>query len=123
MRTERLDLRPERPDLRPGRLNLRTERPDMKPERSDFRLEMPDLRPEMPDLRPERPDLRPYRPDGGGEERTNELTNGRMNVPLCSTGLHPLRGRCPKMKQNPRGCIEFAFDPPFLGSGSGGDDL
>ena len=97
LRTEGRDLRPERPDLRPGRLNLRTERPNLKPERSDFRLEMPDLRPEMPDLRPERPDLRTDRPDGGG--RTDERTNGRTKVPLCSTGLRPLRGRCPKMEK------------------------
>ena len=27
--------------------------------------------------------------------RTDGQTNGRMKVPLCSTGLRPLRGRCP----------------------------
>ena len=32
----------------------------------------------------------------GGDEQTNEQTNGRTKVPLCSTGLCPLRGRCPK---------------------------
>ena len=32
--------------------------------------------------------------------RTNERTNGRTKVPLCSTGLRPLRGRCPKKKTN-----------------------
>ena len=72
---ENLDLRPERPGLRPERL---------------------DLRPERLDLRPERPDLRPEGSEGGGDARTNERTNGRTKVPLCSTGLRPLRGRCPK---------------------------
>ena len=33
---------------------------------------------------------------GGTNGRTNERTNGRTKVPLCSTGLRPLWGRCPK---------------------------
>ena len=81
-------------DLRPERPNLRHERPGLRPEKPDLRPEKPDLRPERPDLRPERPDLRPEGPEGGG--RTDERTNGRTKVPLCSTGLRPLRGRCPK---------------------------
>ena len=33
----------------------------------------------------------------GGDERTNERTDGQTNEsPLCSTGLRPLWGRCPK---------------------------
>ena len=28
--------------------------------------------------------------------QTDGRTNGRTKVPLCSTGLRPLRGRCPK---------------------------
>ena len=66
----------------------------MKLERPDLRPDGPDFKPERPDLRLERPDLRPERPDGGG--RTNERTDGRTKVPLCSTGLRPLGGRCPK---------------------------
>ena len=115
MRPERPDLRPERLDLRPERLDLRLERPDLGPVRPDFMPERPDLRPERLDLRPERPDLRPERPDWGSERpdlrsqrpdlrpegpdegggQTNEQTNGRTKVPLCSTGLCPLWGRCP----------------------------
>ena len=53
------------------------------------------MRPGRLDLRPERPDFRPEGSDNGGG-RTNELTNERTKVPLCSTGLRPLRGRCPK---------------------------
>ena len=38
---------------------------------------------------------------GRGDEWTNGRTDGRMDArtdrfPLCSTGLRPLRGRCPK---------------------------
>ena len=103
-RSERPDLRPGRPDLRPERPDLRPERTDLRPERANFRPKRPDLRPEWFNLRPERPNLRPerpWRPDlGGGDGRTNkrmnERTNGRTKVPLCSTGLRPLRGRCPK---------------------------
>ena len=87
------NLRPERLDLGPKRLDLRLERLDLRPERLD-------LRPERPDLRPERPDLRPEGSEGGGDARTNERTNGRTKVPLCSTGLRPLRGRCPKKQKN-----------------------
>ena len=49
--------------------------------------------PERLDLSSERLDLRPEGSDEGG---TNGRTNGRTKVPLCSTGLRPLRGRCPK---------------------------
>ena len=76
MRPERLDLKPERLDLRPERLDLRPERPDLGPEGSD---------------------------EGGTNERTDERTNGQTKVPLCSTGLRPLRGRCPKMESQVMG--------------------
>ena len=95
--------RPERPDLRLERLDLRPERPDLRPERPDLRPGRLDLRPERLDLRPERPDLRPEGSDEGGgltNERTNGRTDGRTKVPLCSTGLRPLRGRCPKGKKS-----------------------
>jgi len=93
LRPERQDLRPERQDLRPERPDLRPERPDLMPERPDKRPERPNLRPKRLDLRPERPDLSPERPRGAG--RTDERTNERTKVPLCSTGHRPLRGRCP----------------------------
>ena len=64
------------------------------PQGRGLRPERPDLRPERPDLRPERPVLRPdrldLRPDEGGDEQTN---------PLCSTGLRPLQGHCPKTEK------------------------
>ena len=67
----------------------------MRPVSLDLRPETLDLRPERLDLRPERPDLRPEGPDeGGGDEQTKERTDGRTKVPLCSTGLRPLWGRC-----------------------------
>ena len=81
--------RPERLDLKPERLSLRPERQDWRPDRLDLRPKRLSLRPERPDLRSQRPDLRPEGPDEG-------VTNGQMKVPLCSTGLRPLRGRCPK---------------------------
>ena len=62
----------------------------MRPERLDLGSERLNLRPERLDLRPEGPD------EGGG--RTNGRTDERTKVPLCSTGLHPLRGRCSKSK-------------------------
>ena len=59
--------------------------------------------PERLNLRPERLDLRPDGPGGGGDERmnerTDERTDGRTKVPLCSTGLRPLWGRCPKRNE------------------------
>ena len=36
----------------------------------------------------------------GGDGLTNERTDGRTKVPLCSTGLRPLRGRCPKKEKS-----------------------
>ena len=68
----------------------------MWPERLDLRPERLDLRPKGLDLRPERLDLRSEGPDeGGGDGEANKQTN---ESPLCSTGLRPLRGRCPKSK-------------------------
>ena len=106
-RSERPDLRPGRPDLRPERPDLRPGRTDLRPERANFTPKRPDLRPERPDvrpdMRPERPNLRPerpWRPDLGGDGQTNEQTDRRTKVLLCSTGLRPLRGRCPKNVQN-----------------------
>ena len=71
----------------------------MRPERHD-------LRPERPDLRLERPDLRSEGRDAGGDEKTNEQTDGRTKVPLCSTGLRPPQGRWPKSR----------YDLPLLSS-------
>ena len=70
--------------------------------------------PERLNLRPERLDLRPDGPEGGGNERmnerTDERTDGRTKVPLCSTGLRPLWGRCPKTKgQNKKQSIQAIF--------------
>ena len=90
---EDLDLRPKKPNFRPERPGLRPERLDLRLERLDLKPEMPDLRPERPDWGSERPDLKSEEPDGG----TNGWTDGRTNrFPLCSTGLRPLWGRCPK---------------------------
>ena len=67
-----------------------------------MRLERPDLRPVRSDFKPERPDLRPEGPDGEGDAHThvgtNQQTNEQTKVPLCSTGLRPLQGHCPKSK-------------------------
>ena len=72
-------------------------------ERQDLRPEKLNLRPERPDLRSQRPDLRPEGPDEGGTNgRTNEQTKRRTKVPLCSTGLCLLRGRCPKKGEEKR---------------------
>ena len=60
----------------------------MGPEKPEFRL----------DLWPKRPDLRPERPDVGEDGRTKGQKNEQTKVPLCSTGLHPLQGRCPKSR-------------------------
>ena len=86
------DFRPERADLGPERTGFRPERANVRPERADSRPKRADFRPERADFRPERADFRPERALGG----THGRTNGRTKVPLCSTGLHPLRGRCPK---------------------------
>ena len=75
---------------------MRSEGLDLGSERLDLRPEKLDLSPERLDLGTERLDLRPGGPDKGGG-RTNERTDGRTKVPLCSTGLRPLRGRCPKI--------------------------
>ena len=74
--------------MRPERLELRLERPILRPDGPDFKPERPDLRLERPVLRPERP--------LGGDRQTDKGTDGRTKVPLCSTGLYPLQGRCPK---------------------------
>ena len=95
MRLENLDLRPEKADFRPERPGLRPKRLDLRPERLDFRPKRLDLRPERPDLRSQRSDLRTEGPDEGGG-----WTNERMKVSLRSTGLRPLRSRCPKMDTN-----------------------
>ena len=79
--------------------DFRLERADSKPERADFRPERADFRPERADSRPNRPDFKPERAWGGRtDERTDERTNKQTKVPLCSTGLRPLGGRCPKDK-------------------------
>ena len=83
-------------------MDLMAETPDIRPESPDLRAEMLDMRPERPDLRPERLKSRPERLEKlqrGGDEQTNKRTNERTKVPLCSTGLRPLWGRCPKRKQ------------------------
>ena len=79
------------------------ERTDLRPESADLRpktTERLDLRSMRPDLRSERSDMRPGRPHGGGDKqmdgRTNEWTDEWTKVNLCSTGLCPLQGRCPK---------------------------
>ena len=63
----------------------------------DIRRERADFRPDKADIRPERTGLRSERP----KEGTNEQKDGQMNeqtkVPLCSAGLRPLSGRCPKV--------------------------
>ena len=84
---------------------MRPERTDFRLERADFRLERADLRPEREDIRPERADCTPekadFRPERawGDKQTNNERINKQTEVPLCSTGLHPLWGRCPKTKK------------------------
>merc|ERR1712074_221488 len=90
-------LESERADSRPKWANFRSERADFMPERADFR-------PERAHFRPERADFRPERASGG----THGRTNGRTKVPLCSTGLRPLWGRCPKsLKRNSLATIQL----------------
>ena len=78
-----------------------SERSDFRPERADFRPEKANSRPVRVDFRPEWVDYGPeragFRPDRAwGDKQTNKQTNERTNKnPLCSTGLHSLRGRCP----------------------------
>ena len=62
--------------------------------RAEFRPERVDFRPDRADFRPDRADFRPERA-WGINKQTDE-------VPLCSTGLCPLRGRCPKRKRKKR---------------------
>ena len=57
-----------------------------------MRPKRPDLGPERVDYRPERADFRPERALGG---LTDRRMDGRTKVPLYSTGLRSLRGRCP----------------------------
>ena len=92
-RLERADFRSERADFRPERADSRLERADFRPERVDFRPDRADFRPDRADFRPERAWGR--RTDGRTDEWTDGRTDGRTKVPLCSTGLRPLRGRCP----------------------------
>ena len=107
LRSGRADLRPSRADSKPRRANLRPERADFKPVKADMRPERAYLRPERADLRPERADLRP----GRGDKRKD----GRTKVPLCSTGLHPLQGHCPKSDEGSQSCcgrVGRGFQPP-----------
>ena len=63
----------------------------------DLRAVMSNLQPEMAYLRPVMAGLKPERLwKGRGDARTDERTNGQTKVPLCSIGLCPLWGRCPK---------------------------
>ena len=78
---ERADFKPERADKRPKRADSRPRRTDSRPERADLKSERVDLKPE-----------RAYFGLKRGDSRTDEQTK----VPLCSTGLCPLWGRCPK---------------------------
>ena len=82
-------LRPERPELRFEKLDLRLKRPDLG-------FQKPDLGSQRPDLGSQRPDLGPEGPaEGGTNKRMNEQTDERTKVPLCSTGLRPLRRPLP----------------------------
>ena len=76
--------------LKPALPGLKSALSDSRPERAVFR-------PERADFRPERTDFRPERVWGGGW--TDGRMDGRKNSPLCSTGLCPLRGRCPASPQ------------------------
>ena len=56
----------------------------------------PGLRGQIQGLRGQISGLRgPGGADGWTDGRTDGRTNARTKVPLCSTGLRPLRGRCP----------------------------
>ena len=86
--------------------NLWPERDDLTPKRAYFQFEWTNLRaerlrePESPDLKPPRPSLKPERLKlRGMNEQTNEQTNKQTKVPMCSTGLCPLWGRCPKKEE------------------------
>ena len=74
---------------------MRPEKPNLRPERPDLIPETPDLMLKRPDLILERPDLMPERLDKGGGQK-NKWTNEQTKVPLYSTGLRPLWGRCQK---------------------------
>ena len=52
----------------------------------------------------------------------NKRTNGRTKVPLCSTGLRPLWGRCPKRKKFPI-CVKALVINPFGAAAQKGDQL
>ena len=77
-----------------GALLTKIERADLRSERADFRPK----RSERTVLRPERADFRSEKAWG---RQTNGQTDGQMKVPLYSTGLHPLQGRCPKSSFSP----------------------
>ena len=68
----------------------------MRPERADLRPERADMGPERANLRPLRADLRSGRED----KWTNGWNDGQTKVPLCSTGLCPLRGPLPRNASN-----------------------
>ena len=116
---ERVNFRPEGVNFRPEWANFRSERADFglkmadfRPERANFRHDMAEFRPERADFRPEMADFRPERADfrserALGDKQTDKRTNrqmdkrtdGQTKVHLCSTGLRPLWGCCPKTKK------------------------
>ena len=101
MGSERPNLRFERSNLGSQRPNLRSERLYLRPEIPDFGPWSPDFGSERPDQRSKRPNLGLYRLDFGPGKPTLRFwgggrTDGQTKVPLCSTGLCPLWGRCPK---------------------------
>ena len=72
-----------------------------------MRSEKPMMGSEKPLIGSERPLMRSDRPlfgsELGGDVRTYIRTDGKC--PLCCTGHHPLRGRCPKGEKGMPGLI------------------
>ena len=52
--------------------------------------------------------------EGGTDGRMNERMDGRTIVPLCSTGLRPLRGRCPKAASLSRRILDKLMRQVFI---------
>ena len=75
-----------------GALLTKLERADLRSERADFRPK----RSERAVFRPERADFRSEK--AWGRQMEGQM-DGQTKVPLCSTGLHPLWGRCPAPPQ------------------------
>ena len=109
LRSKICPLRPEICPLSPW--NLSSQALNLSGQMSCLRgliqgLRGPILGPERADFRPERADFRSERAWGGQTEGWMDgETDGQTKVPLCSTGLCPLWGRCPKRGKILKKCL------------------